>query len=43
MRKERGQAELIQGGENAVVQVWRQIWATGDTTFKISPTLFIQE
>jgi hypothetical protein len=33
MRKERGPAGLIQGDENAVVQVGRQIWATVDTTF----------
>jgi len=32
MRKERGPAGLIQGGENAVVEVCQRIWATGDTT-----------
>src|SRR5215472_11948452 len=32
MRKERGPAGLIQGGENAVVQVRQRIWKTADTT-----------
>ncbi len=41
MRKERGQAGLIQGGENAVVQGCLCCWATVDTTSYIL-FLFLQ-